>query len=77
MLETEPIFASLANILRNWSNLKPVPAALEQFELEPLERKIMLMQLTEALQFVHQNANIIHRNLEPSSIYLTAEVRLC
>jgi hypothetical protein len=37
VMETEPIFASLANILKNWQNLKPVPAALEKFALEPLE----------------------------------------
>jgi SCY1-like protein 2 len=35
--------------------------------------KIMMMQLVEAVQFIHQNANIIHRNIEPTSIYMTSE----
>eukprot|EP01094_Clydonella_sp_ATCC50884_P013960 TRINITY_DN2427_c0_g1_i3.p1 TRINITY_DN2427_c0_g1~~TRINITY_DN2427_c0_g1_i3.p1 ORF type:complete len:416 (+),score=107.04 TRINITY_DN2427_c0_g1_i3:49-1248(+) len=72
MMETEPVFASLANILKDWRNLSP-PHALEKYELHPLELKQALMTLAEALQFLHHTANVIHRNLEPTSIYLTKE----
>ena len=36
VMETEPVFASLANILKDWTNLSP-PHALQKFELHPLE----------------------------------------
>merc|ERR1712137_1156384 len=55
IIETEPVFASLANILRDYTNLKP-SHALESFELEPLEIKIAALQITEALDFIHHNA---------------------
>lgn len=74
IFETEPIFASLANILRDYTNIKP-SHALESFQLEPLEIKIGILQIAEGLDFLHHNANLIHRNLCPSSIYLTRKVR--
>ena len=37
IIETEPIFSSLSNILRDYSNLKQVPHAIETYVLEPIE----------------------------------------
>jgi len=78
IFETEPVFASLANILRDYSNIKP-SHALESFQLEPLEIKIGILQIAEGLDFLHHNANLIHRNICPSSIYLTrkGEWKIC
>lgn len=38
IIETEPLFGSLANVLRDYTNLKP-SHALTEFELEPIEVK--------------------------------------
>ena len=36
IVETEPVFASLSNVLRDYTNLSP-PHTLKEFILEPLE----------------------------------------
>jgi serine/threonine protein kinase len=36
--------------------------------------KIGVMHLAEALHFLHNNANLIHRNITPGSIFITRKV---
>ena len=72
--ETEPIFASLSNLLKNYTNLSPVPQAIEHFaNNEALELKMGLFQLTNAVQFLHRSANLIHLNICPESVIVAAD----
>ncbi|CAI7741671.1 unnamed protein product [Closterium sp. NIES-53] len=68
---TEPVFSSLANALGNLENLATIPHELEKLELGQLEVKHGLMQLAETLSFIHRNANIIHRGINPETVFIT------
>ncbi|CAI5490999.1 unnamed protein product, partial [Closterium sp. Naga37s-1] len=68
---TEPVFSSLANALGNLENLTTIPHELEKLELGQLEVKHGLMQLAETLSFIHRNANIIHRGINPETVFIT------
>lgn len=37
VMETEPVFASLANILKVFNNIDTIPEELQKYELEELE----------------------------------------
>ncbi|GFS29674.1 SCY1-like protein 2 [Trichonephila inaurata madagascariensis] len=66
---TEPVFASLANILGCAENLPvPPPKALKNFELFDVEIKYGFLQLTEGLAFLHNDVKMIHGNINPESI---------
>lgn len=56
--ETEPVSASLGSLLDNRTSL------------DELEVKLGLIQLCEALNFVHRTAQMVHLNLNPWSIVL-------
>lgn len=73
VVETEPIFASLANVLKSYRNLDKVPPALSKFHLEELEVKLGVIQLCEALVFAHSSAQMTHLNINPESIFLTVD----
>mmetsp|Transcript_43917 Transcript_43917/g.71412 ORF Transcript_43917/g.71412 Transcript_43917/m.71412 type:complete len:1056 (-) Transcript_43917:1151-4318(-) len=68
---TEPVMCSLANALHNYANLPTVPQHLRDFELTELEAKLGLLQLAQALNFCHQDAKLIHRNISPESVFIT------
>ncbi|KAL6058232.1 SCY1-like protein 2 [Balamuthia mandrillaris] len=72
MAETEPVFASLANLLGDHTNLRPSPE-LKNTTLDPFDVKMGVLEITEALAFLHGNANMIHRNVCPHSILLTTK----
>jgi SCY1-like protein 2 len=96
-VETEPIFASLANVLKNYKNIQTVPLELQKFHLDPIEVratilarrpkgysylfacgfqiKLGILQVVEALVFLHHSAQIVHLNISPESIVLSPEVR--
>jgi SCY1-like protein 2 len=70
---TEPVFASLANVLGNKENLPdPLPAKLDGFKLHDLEIKYGLVQLCEGLHFLHKDVKMLHRNICPESIVINA-----
>lgn len=73
---TEPILASLANVLGNYSNM-PSPSensSATQFQdLHEIEIKYGMMQVMEGLQFLHNDVKMIHRNICPESIIVNAE----
>ncbi|XP_055586493.1 SCY1-like protein 2 [Uranotaenia lowii] len=70
---TEPVYASLANILGDTANLPPnVIKDLETFELYDIEIKYGMLQLFEGIQFLHNDAKLIHRNISPQSIVLNS-----
>ena len=67
---TEPLFASLANVLGKVGNLPQVPLPLKDYDMLDLEVTMGLIQMSSALEFVH-GAELIHGNLAPESIVLT------
>ncbi|KAG0213585.1 hypothetical protein BGX28_004002 [Mortierella sp. GBA30] len=70
---TEPIFASLSNLLGNYENLPSVTEDIRKFELDELEVQKGLLQLGKGLQFCHNDAKIVHGNLVPDAIFLNAK----
>ncbi|GER37887.1 kinase family protein [Striga asiatica] len=64
-LVTEPLFASAANALGNVENIPKVPKELKGMEMGLLEVKHGLLQIAETLDFLHNNARLIHRALSP------------
>ncbi|GER27609.1 kinase family protein [Striga asiatica] len=69
---TEPLFASAANALGNVENIPKVPKELKGMEMGLLEVKHGLLQIAETLDFLHNNARLIHRALSPETVLITA-----
>ncbi|EFN76018.1 SCY1-like protein 2 [Harpegnathos saltator] len=68
---TEPVFASLANVLGNDENIpQPTPANLRDYKLHSIEIRYGLLQLGEGLAFLHGDVKLLHRNLCPESIVI-------
>ncbi|XP_077282832.1 SCY1-like protein 2 [Temnothorax americanus] len=44
---------------------------VKEYELHELEVKYGLLQITEALLFLHGNCKVLHRNICPTSIIIT------
>ncbi|XP_059631018.1 SCY1-like protein 2 A [Cornus florida] len=65
---TEPLFASVANALGNVDNMANVPKELKGMEMGLLEVKHGLLQIAESLDFLHNNARLIHRAISPEVI---------
>lgn len=71
---TEPVFASLANVLGNTDNMpQPVPNHLVNYKLYELEIKYGLMQIAEGLTFLHNDVKLLHHNLNPESIIINQQ----
>ncbi|CAA6672931.1 unnamed protein product [Spirodela intermedia] len=58
---TEPLFASAANALGNVEN-----------EMGLLEVKHGLLQVAETLDFLHNNAHLVHRSISPEAVFITS-----
>ncbi|GAB2290567.1 SCY1-like protein 2 A [Dionaea muscipula] len=69
---TEPLFASIANALGDFDNIVRVPKELKGMEMGLLEVKHGLLQVAESLDFLHNNAHLVHRALSPESVLITA-----
>ncbi|XP_030845520.1 SCY1-like protein 2 isoform X3 [Strongylocentrotus purpuratus] len=70
---TEPVFASLANILGCHDNMpSPIPPYIGEHELFEVEIKYGLLQLTDALKFLHNDVHMVHGNITPASIILNS-----
>lgn len=68
---TEPVFASLANVLGQWDNLpSPVPTEIKDYKLYDVETKYGLLQISEGLSFLHSGVKLVHGNLCPENIIL-------
>lgn len=72
---TEPILASLANYLGNYTNMpSPSESSATQFPpLHEIEIKYGMLQLMEGFQFLHADMKMIHRNVCPEAIVINAE----
>ncbi|XP_060525011.1 SCY1-like protein 2 [Cylas formicarius] len=68
---TEPIFASLANVLGQTMNM-PQPANMSDYKFFELEIKYGLLQVGEGLAFLHNDCKLIHKNICPESIVINA-----
>ncbi|XP_010477557.1 PREDICTED: SCY1-like protein 2 isoform X2 [Camelina sativa] len=69
---TEPLFASVANALGNVENVDNVPKDLKSMEMSLLEVKHGLLQMAETLNFLHNNAHLIHRAVSPENVFITS-----
>uniref|UniRef100_A0A3Q3A9J7 SCY1 like pseudokinase 2 n=1 Tax=Kryptolebias marmoratus TaxID=37003 RepID=A0A3Q3A9J7_KRYMA len=68
---TEPVFASLSNVLGQWDNLpSPVPNDIKEYKLYDVETKYGLLQISEGLSFLHSGVKMVHGNLCPQNIIL-------
>uniref|UniRef100_A0A669DWX6 SCY1 like pseudokinase 2 n=1 Tax=Oreochromis niloticus TaxID=8128 RepID=A0A669DWX6_ORENI len=68
---TEPVFASLSNVLGQWDNLpSPVPSDIKEYKLYDVETKYGLLQISEGLSFLHSGVKMVHGNLCPENIIL-------
>ncbi|VVC87087.1 unnamed protein product, partial [Leptidea sinapis] len=71
---TEPVFASLANILGNTENMpQPTPSHLVNYKLYEVEIKYGLMQVAEGLAFLHNDVKLLHHNICPESIVVNQQ----
>ncbi|XP_048519751.1 SCY1-like protein 2 [Dendroctonus ponderosae] len=68
---TEPVFASLANILGETTNM-PQPANMSDYKFFDIEIKYGLLQISEGLQFLHNDVKLLHKNMTPESIVINA-----
>ncbi|KAL8225431.1 hypothetical protein R6Q57_017988 [Mikania cordata] len=69
---TEPLFASVANALGMLDNVVKVPQELQGMEMSLLEVKHGLLQVAESLDFLHNNAHLIHRGLSPEAVLINS-----
>ncbi|XVF63449.1 hypothetical protein PTKIN_Ptkin09bG0087800 [Pterospermum kingtungense] len=69
---TEPLFASVANALGNVENVASVPKDLKGIEMSLLEVKHGLLQIAESLDFLHNQARLIHRAISPENVLITS-----
>lgn len=68
---TEPVFASLANVLGCYEHLpSPVPPEIKEHKLYDVEVKYGLLQVCEGLSFLHSSVKMIHGNLTPENMIL-------
>uniref|UniRef100_A0AAQ4RJY5 Protein kinase domain-containing protein n=1 Tax=Gasterosteus aculeatus aculeatus TaxID=481459 RepID=A0AAQ4RJY5_GASAC len=68
---TEPVFASLANVLGQWENLPcPMPNDIKEYKLYDVETKYGLLQISEGLSFLHGGVKMVHGNLCPENVIL-------
>ncbi|NXA73867.1 SCYL2 protein, partial [Thryothorus ludovicianus] len=68
---TEPICASLANVLGSWDNLpSPLPSDIKEYKLYDVETKYGLLQVSEGLSFLHSSVKMVHGNITPENIIL-------
>ncbi|CAG8554153.1 15971_t:CDS:10 [Rhizophagus irregularis] len=73
---TEPILASLSNLLGNYDNLSPIPSDIKSFDMDELEIQKGLLQVGKGLQFCHNDAKIVHSNLVPEAIFVNTKCEL-
>ncbi|XP_022725041.1 SCY1-like protein 2 [Durio zibethinus] len=66
---TEPLFALVANALGNVENVALVPKDLVEMEMN---LKHGLLQITESLDFHHNNARLIHLTMSFENVLITS-----
>lgn len=69
---TEPVFASLANVLGETLNM-PQPANMSDYKFFDVEIKYGLLQLTEGLAFLHNDVKLLHKNIAPECVIINSQ----
>lgn len=69
---TEPVFASLANVLGQTTNM-PQPANMSDYKLFEIEIKYGLLQIAEGLAFLHSDVKLLHKNISPENIIINTQ----
>ncbi|XP_053684218.1 SCY1-like protein 2 [Sabethes cyaneus] len=68
---TEPVHTTLANILGETTNVpSAITSQLETINLSETEIKYGLIQIMEAVKFIHDEAQLVHRNICPHNVIL-------
>jgi SCY1-like protein 2 len=71
---TEPVFASLANVLGSTENMpSPLPSQLKNYKLFEVEIKYGLLQVGEGLAFLHNDVKLLHHNICPEVIVINQQ----
>ncbi|CAL4093379.1 unnamed protein product, partial [Meganyctiphanes norvegica] len=72
---SEPVYASLANIISPLDDTKKEDkkdqVVNKDYNFLEIEIKYGILQLTEALSFLHYSCHVVHRNVTPNSIFVT------
>ncbi|KAL8578142.1 hypothetical protein ACOMHN_051697 [Nucella lapillus] len=69
---TEPVIGSLANVLGNHERLPTnIPPEIRDHDFIELEIKLGILQIAEALSYLHNTEQLMHRNICPQSVLLT------
>lgn len=69
---TEPVFASLDDVIHTQAHLPGhVQEQLRKLKLSELEIKHGMLQIADALTFLHNDAGIVHRSVNPLTIIIT------
>ncbi|KAJ8918976.1 hypothetical protein NQ315_016880 [Exocentrus adspersus] len=69
---TEPVFASLANVLGQTTNM-PQPANMSDYKFYDIEIKYGLLQLSEGLAFLHNDMKLLHKNISPENVVINSQ----
>lgn len=72
---TEPVFASLANVLGHRDNIDRVSPALREFDLLDIEVLSGMIHLSSACHFLHQVSTLCALQ-KAQFLHLIAEIRL-
>ena len=70
---TEPVLASLSNLIIQENISSEIPSHLLNYQLEPLEVKYGLLQVAEGLAFLHNSGKLLHRNICLESIIVNCQ----
>ncbi|GMH34388.1 hypothetical protein BSKO_02222 [Bryopsis sp. KO-2023] len=70
IMVTEPITGSLDNILHNFAGVSQIPDQARNMSFSDLEIKHGLLQIADALHFLHSDANLAHCAISPESIFV-------
>ncbi|XP_042886446.1 SCY1-like protein 2, partial [Penaeus japonicus] len=70
---SEPVMASLANIITpaDEKEKEKGTGVSKDYNFLEIELKYGILQLTEALSFLHYSCHVIHRNVTPASVFVT------
>ena len=68
---TEEINGSLANFLGDDTNLSELPDSIKNYKFSDLESRFCLINIIEAILFMHKDAKMYHLHVDPCNIYVT------
>jgi serine/threonine protein kinase len=73
VMVTEPVFGSLQNLQTHFRDVANSTPERASAQLSQLEIKYGMMHVAETVQFLHQEAKLVHCNLNPGSLIVTKD----